>query len=106
MNPGLLRHKITIQQKDNTKNDYGEPNGEWEDVYANTWAKIAHLSGKQLWEAEKVNSKITHEVIIRYKAGIKSSMKVIFGDRYFEIMYSLNPNERNEYLKLMCKEIN
>ncbi|MCF0149152.1 MAG: phage head closure protein [Clostridium sp.] len=105
MNPGDLRHRITIQRLLHTQNHYGEVVDEWEDVIS-VRAAIYPVSGRDFYAAEAVNSETTHRINIRYVEGITSSMRVKFGERYFEIISPpINFQEKKVLLQLMCKEI-
>ncbi|MBO8183770.1 MAG: phage head closure protein, partial [Archaeoglobus sp.] len=46
MRAGELRHRITIQQMQDTQNEYGEPTKEWVDA-ATVWASIEGLRGRE-----------------------------------------------------------
>lgn len=106
MNPGELRHRITIESQTSTKNSYGEiiKTGSWE-TYRSTWAAIKPIDGKQFFAVETVNSELTHEIKFRYHSGITPDMRVKFGSRYFEVLTVINSNESNAELKLMCREL-
>lgn len=100
MNPGELRHKITLQKPP----EYGQAEDAYTDV-ATVWANINPISGRELFAAEQFASEITHKVRIRYRNGITPSMRVKYGTRTFEIMYVINEYERDRIIQLMCKEL-
>lgn len=104
MNPGEFRHTITFQELSTMQNDYGEPIDEWKDI-ATTKAAIYPISGKEFYAAETVNSEVSHKINMRYKSGLKPSMRIKFGSRYFNIISIINFQERNIMLQLMCKEL-
>lgn len=104
MNPGDLRHRITLQSQPTTQDSYGAPAGDYTDV-ATVWANINPIAGKELFAAEQFNSEITHRVRIRYRSGVNPSMRVKYGTRTFEIMYVINEYERDNIIQLMCKEL-
>ncbi len=109
INPGELRHRITIQALSNSQNGYGEIEVNtpkvWNDVLS-VRAGIYPISGKKFFSAETENSEITHKVKIRYIEGLTSNMRIKFGDRYFEIISPpINFQEKNIELQLLCKEL-
>jgi len=104
MNPGELRHRITIQQLSSSQDTYGENVDTWVDV-ATVYAAVNPISGRELFAAEKENSEITHRVKIRYRSGITPDMRVLFEGREFSIMYVIDYKERHIELQLMCKEM-
>lgn len=104
INPGELRHRITIQKLNNSQNEYGEASELWEDIL-NVRAGIYPISGKEFFAAETVNSEITHKVKIRYIEGIMPNMRIKFNNRIFSIESVINFQERNIELQLLCKEL-
>ena len=103
MQIGKLRHRITLQKQVNTVNDYGAAVTTWKNV-ATVWADVRPLSGREYFSAQQVQSEITTQIWLRHLDGIKPSMRVKFGKRFFEIVSVLNTQERNVSLQLMCKE--
>ncbi|MFC1121884.1 phage head closure protein [Pasteurella multocida] len=103
MNIGKLRHRITLQKQVNTLNEYGASVTEWHDVKT-IWAEVRPLAGREYFSAQQVQSEVTTQIFIRYLPEILPTMRVKFGERFFEIVSVINANEQNIYLQLMCKE--
>lgn len=103
MQIGKLRHRIKIQQQINTQNDYGALVTEWQDVVS-CWAEVKPLMGKEYFTAQQVQSEVTVQIWLRYRAGIMPTMRVVFGERHFEIVEVLNYQGRSTALQLLCKE--
>lgn len=72
---------------------------------SNIFAAIWPISVKEQIQAKKMSSEITHRIRIRYRRVLKSDWRIKFGDRYFAITGIINPNEANEILELLCKEV-
>jgi SPP1 family predicted phage head-tail adaptor len=105
MNPGELRHRITIQKLVNTQDTFGQPLEQWPNVVT-VWASVKPIVGKEFFAAETVNSEVTHKIKIRYRAGITPDMRVKFKNRYFQIIGPpINYKELNTELQLMCREL-
>lgn len=104
MKIGDLRHRITLQKLEMVQNAYGEMTETWTDV-STVWASVNPISAREFFQAETVNSEITHKILIRYRENVKPSMRVKFKDRIFFIQSVINFNEKNEALQLMCKEL-
>lgn len=104
MKIGDLRHRITLQKLEMVQDSYGQPTETWTDV-ATVWAAVNPISGREFFQAETINSEITHKILIRHRAGIEPSMRVKFKDRIFTILSVINFQEKNEALQLMCKEL-
>lgn len=105
MKAGRLRHVITLQRNEPTKNDLGEPTPNWVD-YADCDAEIMPLRGREFFDAQQVNAELTTRVRIRWVEGVKAEHRVIFEGRTLEIASPpMNTDEKNRELVLMCKEV-
>lgn len=104
MDIGRLKHKITFQQLGKDKNGYGEIIEKWVDIKT-VWAEIKPVSGNQFFAAKQINSEISHNVYIRYRADLKPSMRIKYKERVFEILYLMNVNEENWLMQIYCKEL-
>jgi len=104
MNPGKLRHRITIQQRSSEQDGYGGQIDTWDDV-ATVWASVEPLTGRALFAAQELNSEVTIKITMRYRAGITYAMRVAYGTRTFDILAPIDPEERHIELHLMCKEM-
>lgn len=102
-NAGKYRHPITIQKQSETKNEYGERVTVWTD-FTLSRASMNPISGKQYLNSEAIKSEISHQIHLRYIPNLDPTMRVKFGDRYFQIITIINFQEMNKELQLMCKE--
>ena len=100
---GKLRHKISIQSKASTRNGYNEVDDTWSTDFT-TRASITPLSGRELTEAQQVNSEVTHKVVTRYREPVSSAQRILFGSRIFHIVSVINPEERNGELQITAIE--
>lgn len=84
-NAGELRHRIKVQKLTSGKDDDGYPTPEqWVD-FMPLWAKVTHLSGKDLIAAQASNSKIVARLKIRYREDIDTTMRVIYKGKTYAI---------------------
>ena len=82
---GELRHRITIQKITSGRDEDGYPVSEqWVD-YVQLWAKVTHLSGKDLIAAQASQSKIVARLKIRYREDIDTTMRVIYKSKTYAI---------------------
>jgi len=103
MNPGDLRHRIIFQRLVETTNEVGETVQTLED-YATVWAAIEPTTGREYYEAQKLQPELTYKITVRYLEGITPDMTIKFKDRTFRITSIINPKELNERLEIMCTE--
>lgn len=101
---GRLRHYVELQSASESINAYGERTESFA-KYANAWARIEPLNGRELEHARQINGEISHRVTIRYNSNVAVKHRVVYDSRNFEINAVINPDERNRYLQLMCTEV-
>ena len=101
---GKLNKRITLQSKTTTRDAMGGMVETWTDV-ATIWAAVWPTSAKTKIQAESTTMIATHRIRIRYRTSIDSTYRVKFKTRYFSIDSITNPNEHNEWLDLICREV-
>lgn len=104
MKIGKLRHLIIIEESIPSRDSFGAEVSEWIQ-FAKVWADVSPVSGREFASFKQINAEITTKITIRYIAGITTEMRILFGDRVFEIDSVINPEEKNISLLLMCKEV-
>lgn len=106
MRIGSLRHRVTIQSPKESRDDFGGARAEWFDV-ATVWAKVEPLGGTEVAELKKTGAlyaEATHKVTVRYRSDVTEKMRIVKGDRVFDIASIVNTDERNRELVMMCGE--
>ena len=106
MDAGRLNKRITIQQLtagSPAQDTFGAPSESWE-TFAQVWAEIKPIQGREFWAQQQVQSEITHQVTIRYLSGVTSKMRVLYGSRVMSISNVINVDEKNAEMQLMCTE--
>ena len=101
---GDLNKRITIQAATKVNDDMGGFIIAWADIDT-IWAAIWPIGAKELILSMQNVMEITHRVRIRYRSVLRPEWRLKFGTRYFAILSIINPNERNEWLDLICKEV-
>ena len=104
MRTSSLRHKVTFQKNTEARDDFGDVTDVWVDV-ASEWVQIIPLKGEEKFMSEHLNTIVDHKVRMRYRDGLNSKMKILYGGRMFEIDSILNPYERRRELQLMVSEV-
>lgn len=103
INSGMLRHRITLQDYASSKDSMGAEVKSWNN-YAEVWASVEPLSGKELYKAQQIHAETTTRIIIRYLNGVNTKMRAVFKDREYDILHILNKEERNTAMYLLCKD--
>lgn len=79
MRAGQLRHRVTIQQKTETRSGTGDVVVTWSDV-AQVWAANEPLRGREYLEAKQVHDEAVTRFRIRHYDGILPEMRVTWTD--------------------------
>ena len=103
--PSDLNKRITLQAPTKVPDGMGNFDETWTDMGDPIWAGIWPTSANQSIQSLQPVGTITHRIRIRYRSVLRSSWRIKFGNRYFAIVAPpINPNEKNEFLDLLCKE--
>ncbi|MDD2728176.1 phage head closure protein [Malikia sp.] len=103
-----LRHQVTLQRRDTTRDTTGGQVTSWTDV-CTTRAGIAALSGRELQAAQAIHAEVTHSVTLRYRPEFvnptqAAALRLLFKGRVFNIAFVDNLDERRREINLVCSE--
>ena len=101
---GSLNKRIILQYETKVSDGMGGFTTVWNDA-CTIWAAIWGISANELVQSMQTDMVISHRVRIRFRSVLRPSWRIKFGFRYFNIISILNPNEHNEWLDLMCREV-
>ena len=102
-----MRHQIEIQHKvtprDPMTGEFGEP--AW-DLFAKVWAQVTPLSARDLIAAQAAQSEATARIVIRYRIGVLSTMRIVYRDEVYSIEGPPleDPNSGREYLTILVSK--
>ena len=103
---GQLRHKVTIQKQGQAQNELSEllPD-QWVDV-CSPWADIRQPSGLSAIKADAQVSIVRTSVRIRFRTDVKPGMRVVHGDRIYDIKAGpLAVDGKRVFIDLICEEV-
>ena len=103
MRAGLLRHRIELQQKAETRDPTGGTTRTWT-TQRTVWAQILPLRGQERFEAQQVEGRTTMKIRIRYYSPIDATWRAKKGNRIFNINAVLNITEGRFTHELHCTE--
>lgn len=101
MRAGTLDQRVTIEELVEGFDDYGQPLSEWQ-TYLSAWAAVEPLTGREYLAAMQNQSETTIRVRLRYRPGIKSSMRVKHGAKLYGIQSVIDVKSTGRELVLMC----
>ncbi len=99
---GRLRHKIIIQREEITKDTFGAVVKSWVNIKV-TRASINPVTGNEVYLSSHISNEVDHEIVIRATDVIPAD-RIIFQNRIFNLIRTLNVNERGNMLLILAKE--
>ncbi|MEQ8825475.1 MAG: phage head closure protein [Filomicrobium sp.] len=100
---GNLRQRIAIEEPVRTSDGGGGAEETW-GLVAEVWAQIRPLNGSERAEADGLAGKVTHEIILRYRSGLRPDMRFVYQGRVFDIRAVLDLEERRRFLRCFVEE--
>ena len=106
MRAGRLRHRITIQRPQYDQDPAtGEMVTTWVDAWAKVPAAVEPVSVTQFVAAAAPQNRVSVRIIIRYRAGVEPSMRVLYRGKALDIQGVLADTDSGlDYLTLPCSE--
>jgi SPP1 family predicted phage head-tail adaptor len=108
--PRRFPHFISLEQPTVTRGADGSEVKLWA-TFVQCAALIDTIGGREFFVARQTGADLSHQVNIRWQAGIAPSMRVNWFDpmnnltRYLNIERVINPDESKRFLQLWCREI-
>jgi SPP1 family predicted phage head-tail adaptor len=103
MKAGELNKRVELQYSTRVPDGLGGYTTAWVRA-ATVFAAIWPTSANEITAANATSMVVSHRIRIRYRSVLKASWRIKYGNRYFNIVSIINPNEANKMLDLMCKE--
>lgn len=85
MQPGLLKHKVVIQQKSKTQNEYNEDVISLTD-YKTVWCDIRPINADKRFNADRDISYRAARFLTYYIAGVTNEMKLLYETYLWDII--------------------
>ena len=106
MRSGRLSKRIIIEELSISKDSQGyhEDLENWVE-FKKVWAYVEPLRGREYWQAKQVVAEVSCRITIRYLEGIDEKMRVIYGDRTYNILAVINLQEKNRVMQFLVKEV-
>ena len=104
MQPGRLRHRVTIQSVSETRNSIGEAIETWA-TFATVWARIDPLSGRQLLAANQLDEPVAARMKMRYLSGLRGKMRIVHGSITYNIRGAPMVDANKSEIELLLEEV-
>ncbi len=103
VNPGELDKRIRIIDFIEEKDADGFVSKRTENVIRETWAKVTRVSASEVMKAGREINLTRCRFLVRCSPKkITHSMFIVYAGEYYQIEYSNNYNESNEYIEIMA----
>jgi SPP1 family predicted phage head-tail adaptor len=101
--PSDLRHRLTLEELSRVADEGGGFTESWVTVTTLS-ADLRPISGDERLESDRLAGTVTHEVVLRYRAGLVPAMRFRTPSRIFHILAVIDVEERGRWLKCWCEE--
>ena len=104
MRIGVLRHRISLQEKTQAANAYGEPVEDWTTTKT-VWGSVEPLRGNEYLSGRALSQVVDTRIRIRYYPDVSSEWRVTWNGHTYDIESVVNPRQLNKEMELMCTEV-
>jgi SPP1 family predicted phage head-tail adaptor len=102
MNIGTLDERLLLEEPVRTPDGGGGAAVTWQPL-TELWGHVRPISGEERLVHDQLAGRLTHEVWIRWRAGVTAAMRFRQDTRIYEIVAVLEARRRI-YLKCLCEE--
>lgn len=103
MEAGKLRHRIAVQARSTARGTSGGMVDTWTTAYRLPCA-FRQLSGRALEAAQATHPESTHEITMRYKAGLSTDQRGLFRGKLYDFLIVQDVNELHREVRILAKE--
>lgn len=107
MRAGRLRHRVTIQTYQTTRDAYGAEIKDWIDG-PTIWASVEPINGREYFAAAQANAETSVRIRCRYRADLASATgtthRLAYQGRVYKIDSVIDRDMRHIQLEVMCHE--
>lgn len=100
---GKMRHRLTLSQAVSTPDGGGGATVTWSPA-GDLWASISPIGGGESIDADGLKGRITHEVWVRFQAGLGPQMRFVLGSRTFDIRSVTDVDEAHRFQRCLVEE--
>lgn len=95
--------RVSIQAVTQTSDGQGGFTESWT-TSATVWASIEPLKGWERMQAMQVQTPVTHKLVMRYRSGVSTGMRILYKARVFAIKEVINEMEQDRFLIIKAIE--
>lgn len=103
IDPGALRSELALEECVTTPDALGGHTQSWVEL-ATLFALVEPVSAQSVFGADQTLETATHRVTMRWRAGLKSGMRLRRNQRVLDIITVHDPDETQRYLVCRTRE--
>lgn len=100
---GAMRHRLALEETVSVPDGAGGSISSWAHV-SDVWAGIRPRSGSEVTDAGGLAGRVSHEITIRYRAGVGPPQRFRLGSRIFDIKAVIDELEAHRFLICLVEE--
>ena len=104
MKAGQLNQRVTLERLVEGQDAAGQPIESWAPLFT-CWAAVKPLRGREIIAADAVAAISDVRVILRYRTGTNTAMRIRHGQDTYQIESIANVNSANREIELLCKRV-
>jgi len=102
---GMLRDVVAFERATRTGDGFGGITQTWATISgAPTRAYVKPLSGREVYESQRVEAHASVMIAVRYFSDIRERDRVTIGGREYNIRHIRNVENRNRWLEIRLEE--
>lgn len=100
---GQMRVRVRIEEQTSTQDASGQPLDTWTE-FATRWAKLRRAPGREIFASAQREGRVPVVFELRYVAGVKPGMRLVFGGKVHDIISAVDPDQRRMDLVITAEE--
>lgn len=101
--PGRLSSRVSLERQIRTPDASGGATTEWEEVVT-LWAAIDPVAAGESLSADRLSTRVTHRITIRFRTDIEGGMRIVHRTRNLRIAHWRDLDETRRFLVLEAVE--
>lgn len=103
LDPGKLSCRVTLERPIRSADGAGGATVAWEEI-ATLWAAIEPVAAGEIFGADRLSTRITHRITIRFREDVEGGMRIVHRGRLLRIAAWRDPDETRRFLVLEAVE--
>lgn len=101
--PGQLSSRVVLERPVRTADGTGGATIDWQEV-ATLWARIEPVAADERFAADRLATRVTHRITLRFRADIEGGMRIRHRGRVLVVTAWRDPDEVRRFLVLDATE--